>query len=164
MTLRGEPLSDDPVEVHELLFQVAPPGAEPFGLGEGREHRISEDQVSFSGRHEKAQAGQVMELAEGPGERRLAPIVRAGDYQDVAILAKVESLVTMALCEGREVTLAARARSKASRPARGPGRNRKTRIAEGKTGFPQGTDVVEIGKVELRVTVESGNCASAKPW
>ena len=53
------------------------------------EDDISEHQVGLTGRHREAQVGQVMQLAEGPGEVVLPPLW-PGDNQNATVWPKVE--------------------------------------------------------------------------
>ena len=105
--------------------------------------------------HRATQAGQIMQLAEHAGERRLAALVGTGNDEDALRAGQKEivghdgSPFADELARQREVECLA-----AVDLLR---RLRELRLAEAQAGTPEFVDIREVGNVELDLAVEARN-------
>ena len=155
MTAVGRRSLDYSMDMDEFLLQVAPQGAEAFGLLERGENAVRQHQFRFLRRYGKAQAREVMELAESSGESRLASVVRPGDHDDALGRAEVE-VVGHHAPAGRtgQGHCGGEGEVESALCPHPPGRSGQGRVAKQEAVGPQELDKVEIGKVKLGAAFE----------
>lgn len=75
-------LGEDPLDPDQVIFEFAPQVHPVFFTLEMRVNPVRKEQPGPGARNGQAEGGEVMQLADGPGEGGLPALVRAGDNED----------------------------------------------------------------------------------
>ena len=125
------------------------------------EEAVEEEQPGGAARDRAADAGQVVELAEGPGKGGLASLVGAGHDEDALATLQAELVGDYRLALRDE--LLARARSKVPAARTSFERGGDLGIAEAQPSDAKRPDVVEVCEIELELLVGAPDALVEEP-
>ena len=116
------------------------------------EDLVGQEEARRAAWHRAAGAGQMVELAEGPGECRLAALVRPGDDEDPFGVAQVKFVADHWRAHGDQLGRERQVKGVASKDLLGV--SGELRKAEAEPGRAHRFDVVQVCQVELEITLE----------
>src|ERR1022692_1530772 len=145
------------MDSREVVLHLAAEILEVLALLEMGEHLVEQEQLRLAARYRAADAGQVVHLADSPGESCLTALIRAGYDEDAFRVVQAEVIAdyrpVLRKQNVGQRNIECRAAENVLRLAGDP------RIAETKPGSSEPRDEVQVGDVELHFPVADGNHA-----
>ena len=143
--------AQDLADPHQVVFQLPAQRGQVLLPLEMGEQPVGQEQPGGAARHRAADAGQVVELAEGPGEGGLASLVGAGHHEDALASFQMEVVGDHGPAPRDE--LAGQGQVEGAGGADLLRAGGDLGIAEGQAGVAKRPDVAEVGEVELEFLV-----------
>ena len=147
--------------LHQVVLQLPAHLGEVLLPLEMGEEAVEEEQAGGAARDRAADAGQVVELAEGPGEGGLAALVGAGHDEDALAALQAEVVSDHRLARRDELVRQGQVEGAGGEDLLGAGGD--LGIAEAQPGGAKRPDVVKVGEVELELLVGAPDSLVEEP-